>query len=138
MNVALAKRKECAGMLLSVVRSVNNMKQIKGEDDFGEKRHCASSEPYFYDASYRTLNTHLPIPVTTKGKCIVSYLCPSPKDKGPLMWECSSKCKPLSKCEIDAILSIREAFDAPMPDLRKFLHNIDSGCPYEHFSKSVK
>ena len=135
VNVALAKRKEHAGTLLGVVRSVKNMRQIKGEDDFGEKRHCASSEPYFYDASYRTLNTYLPIPVTESGKCIVSHICPS-KDKGPLMWECSSKCKPLSKSEIDAILSIREAFDAPMPDLRKFLHKIDSGCPYEHFSKS--
>ena len=52
------------------------------------------------------------------------------------MWECSSKCKSLSKSKIDAILSIRKVFDAPMPDLKKFLHKIDSRCPYEHFSKS--
>ena len=100
-----------AGTLLGVIRSVKNMRQIKGEDDFGEKHHCASSEPYFYDASYRTLNTYLPILVIESGKCIASQICPS-KDKGPLMWECSSKCKPLSKSEIDAILSIREAFES--------------------------
>ena len=74
VNAALAKRKEHAGTLLGVVRSVKNIGQIKGEDDFGDKRHCASSEPYFYDAAYRTLNTHLPIPVTENGKCIVSPL----------------------------------------------------------------
>ena len=109
VNAALAKRKECAGTLLSVVRSIKNIGQIKGKDDFGDQRHCASSEPYFYDAAYRTLNTYLPIPVTEYGKCIVSYLCPS-QGKGPLTWECSSsKCKPLSNSEIGAIVSIREA-----------------------------
>ena len=48
---ALQVRKEHAGSLLKIVRTVQSM-QIKGAEDFGEGCHTASTEPYFYDSAY--------------------------------------------------------------------------------------
>ena len=49
---ALQVRKEHAGSLLKIVRTVQSM-QIKGAEDFGEGCHTASTEPYFYDSAYK-------------------------------------------------------------------------------------
>ena len=138
VNCALAIRKKNAGTLISIVKSVTKNIPLKSKNDFGDGSHCASSEPYFYDAAYGVLKTYLPIPVTPSGQCVVSRLCEPTSPKGPLQWECTiKKCKRLSDFEIDSILSLREAFDEPMHKLRKVLHTCDSGCPYEHFSKSI-
>ena len=59
---ALQKRKESVGNFLASVRRVNAL-QIS-VDDFGERFHTASSEPYFYDQSYaigKTEKTLIPL-----------------------------------------------------------------------------
>ena len=48
----LQVRKEHAGSLLKIVRTVKTM-QIKGAEDFGDGCHTASIEPYFYDSAYK-------------------------------------------------------------------------------------
>ena len=138
VNCALAICKKNAGTLISIVKSVTKNIPLKSENDFGDGCHCASSEPYFYDTAYGVLKTYLPIPVTPSGQCVVSRLCEPTSPKASLQWECTiRKCKCLSDFEIDSIVSLREAFDEPMHKLRKVLHTCDSGCPYEHFSKSI-
>ena len=39
------------------------------------------------------------------------------KTKGPMKWECSSECKPLTKAEVDAIIALKEAFNKPMQEV---------------------
>ena len=41
-----------AGMLLKHIRQVNSL-QINGKEDFGKTGHSLSSEPYFYESSYK-------------------------------------------------------------------------------------
>ena len=42
--------KQSVGELLGYIRAVNSLKM--SDEDFGESRHAASSEPFFYDQSY--------------------------------------------------------------------------------------
>ena len=58
---ALQVRKEHAGSLLKIVRTVQSM-QINGAEDFGEGCHTASTEPYFYDSAYERVKRDYALP----------------------------------------------------------------------------
>ena len=71
LNKALQVRKEHAGCLLKMARSIQNL-QIKGKNDFGESSHTASTEPYFYDSAYQLVKRPHAIPIDENGKCIIA------------------------------------------------------------------
>ena len=52
-----------------------------------------------------------------------------------LRWECSSECKPISKGEVAAILSLKMAFQLSVEKVRAALATCDYGCPYGHYTK---
>ena len=56
-----------------------------------------------------------------------------------MKWECSNECKPLTETEVDAIASIRAAFESPMQEVRHILDTFiwDDGCPNQHNTKVV-
>ena len=58
------------GELLGCIRAVNSLKM--SEDDFGESRHTASSEPFFYDQSYCPVKHTSPIVVDNLGRCVIA------------------------------------------------------------------
>ena len=62
VSKALQKRKDFAGCLIKAT-TVTNGFTLKGEEDFGDCGHCASSEPYFYDTAYHLVKRDLSIPV---------------------------------------------------------------------------
>ena len=71
LNKALQVRKEHAGCLLKMARSIQNL-QIKGKNDFGESSHTGSTEPYFYDSAYQLVKRPHAIPIEENGKCIIA------------------------------------------------------------------
>ena len=71
VNKALQKRKDFAGCLIKTTRAINGF-TLKGEEDFGDCGHCASSEPYFYDTAYHLVKRDFSIPVDQSGKCVVA------------------------------------------------------------------
>ena len=82
LNVALQLRKEHAGSLLRITRTVQGI-QICDEKDFGEGCHMASTEPYFYDAAYSPVKRNYAIPIDEYGKCTLAKLvCTDVKDEG--------------------------------------------------------
>ena len=72
-----------------------------------------------------------------QGKCIVAkeialdHQCA----KSIKRWECSSECKPISKGEVDAILSLKMAFQLSVEKVRAALATCHYGCPYGHYTK---
>ena len=52
VNISLQQRSSSAGTLLASIRSIKSL-TLKGEGDFGEGCHSASTEPYFYEAAYQ-------------------------------------------------------------------------------------
>ena len=116
--------------------------QHKGEKDFGDTIHTASSEPYFYDSAYLQVQRHTAVPIDERGRCFVAngvstmvhvYKTASPTqpktEQQFLRWKCCSECKPLSKAEVSAIVDLKDTFDKPMSALRQDLDKCDSGCP---------
>ena len=137
LNKALQLRKEHAGCLLKTTRVINAI-QITGSEDFGVGCHTASSEPYFFDASYQHVKRDYALPIDENGKCMVALEIKTDSSKsGPKKWECSSECKPLTNFEVDAILEIKEAFAKPMQHLRYACTTFDHGCPNGHYTKVV-
>ena len=63
VNKIYSVRKHYAGQLLGAVKKVKKLQSFKNEEQFGEKRHLASSELYYYNACYRTPDKPSPIPV---------------------------------------------------------------------------
>ena len=93
VNISLQQRSSSAGTLLASIRSIKSL-TLKGEGDFGEGCHSASTEPYFYEAAYQPVQRDIPIPVNEYGQCIVAEKINSKK------WKCSSECKPISEGEV--------------------------------------
>ena len=99
LNKVLQVRKEHAGSLLKVIRTIQSM-QIKGAEDFGEGNHTASTEPYFYDSAYKPVKRNYALPIDECGKCIlVDEIIPDNKSSKcsgknqPMKWVCTSECK---------------------------------------------
>ena len=70
LNKVLKVRKQSVGELLSCIRSVTALKI--STEDFGESRHTASSEPFFYDQSYEMVRRTSPIAVDSNGRCVIA------------------------------------------------------------------
>ena len=73
----------------------------------------------------------MPYPLTR----IVKVVCTDVKDnakKPPMKWECT---RSLTDCEVNAILSLKSAFDEPIQSVRQALDNFDSACPNDHYTK---
>ena len=144
LNKALQLRKEHAGALLKTTRAVNSL-NIKGQDDFGEECHTASSEPYFYDSAYQPVQRAYAIPIDENGRCVVaseigSSEHESSKGKGkqqPMKWSCCSECKAVTEPEVAAIVHLKQAFDEPMQELRNALDACDGGRPNQHYTTVV-
>ena len=52
LNKALQIRREHTGSLLQATRLVQSM-ELTDKNDFGDSCHMASTEPFFYDSSYK-------------------------------------------------------------------------------------
>ena len=139
VNKSLCVRKEHAGCLLKATRDIKRL-GIKGEEDFGDAIHTASSEPYFYDSAYQQVQRHTAVPNDERGSCFVangvSTLVHVDKTEQQfLRWKCCSECKPLTKAEVSAIIDLKDSFDKPMIALRQDLDMCDSGCPNQHYTR---
>ena len=152
VSKALQIRKDFAGCLIKATRVINGF-TLKGEEDFGDCGHCASSEPYFYDTAYHLVNRDLSIPVDQSGKCVVAEEILSKHSKPgvqteaskgsqheasqvpkPTRWKCTSECKALTPSEVEAIVELKQSFEKPMKELRDALDSCDDGCPNGHYS----
>ena len=137
LNVALQMRKEHAGSLLRITITVQGI-QICDKKYFGEGCQMASTEPYFYDAAYSPVKRNYAIPIDEYGKCTLAKLVFTDVKDGtkklPMKWECTSECRSLTDCEVNAILSLKSSFDQ---SVRQALDTFDSDCPNEHYTKLV-
>ena len=70
LNKVMKARKQSVGKLLSCIRSVTVLKI--STEDFGESRHTASSEPFFYDQSYAMVRRTTPIAADGNGRCVIA------------------------------------------------------------------
>ena len=93
------------GELLGCIRAVNSLKIA--DDDFGESRHTASSEPFFYDQSYCTVKHTSPIVVDNLGRCVIAEEEGERdvKTSRPKRWKCSSECKLPTSMEVKCRVS---------------------------------
>ena len=94
-----------------------------------------ASEPFFYDSAYQHVKRDIPIPIKEDGQCVVAEELQTDNDKeGACIqrkkWECYSECKPINDAEVDAILTLKAAFEKPIQEGRHALDEGDSGCPY--------
>ena len=92
LNKALQVRKEHAGSLLKMARSIQSL-HIKGKQHFGESSHTASTEPYFYDSAYQLVKRPYAIPIDENGRCI---LAKEIKDGARKQWQCTNECKDIT------------------------------------------
>ena len=128
------------GELLSCIRSVNALKM--SGDDFGESRHTASSEPFFYCHSY-TIVKHTPaivvdnsdqsyaiiehrsvIVVDDSGRCVIAEEEGErdAKTNRPKRWKCTSECKLPTATEAECIIATKALFEKPVQTLREGLN----------------
>ena len=112
---ALQIRKQYVGLLLKTVKHVCGL-HIKGQCDFGEGLHSV-------------------FVVDSCGKCCQDIEVHD--DSTDKVWKCSSKCKPLTECEVNTILDFKSDFDGLMCELLPILLACDDGCPNIHYSKVV-
>ena len=147
VNKSLRVRKQHAGNLLKATREITRL-SIKGEKDFGDTIHTASSELYFHDSAYQQVQRHTTVAIDERGRCFVangvSTMVRVDKTASPthpkteqqfLRWKCCSECKPLTKAEVSAIVELKDSFNKPMIELRHDLDMCDSGCPNQHYTR---
>ena len=115
---ALQIRKQYVGLLLKTVKHVCGL-HIKGQCDFGEGLHSVCSEPYYYKSIYYFEHKRSVFVVDSYGKCCQDIEVHD--DSTDKVWKCSSKCKPLTECEVNTILVFKSDFDAPMCELLQSL-----------------
>ena len=137
-NRAIQVHRSSVLELLQACRAICNM-QIASRADFGNG---LLTEPYFYEGGYicGELETSCALPVTVDGKCVTGELVfLKNKDGSPksLHWKCHAAFRPLSKDEVDAIISLKQDFEKPINELRKCLHTCDDGCLNSHYDKQT-
>ena len=108
---ALQICKQYVGLLLKTVKHVCGL-HIKGQCDFGEGLHSVCSEPYYYESIYYFEHKPSIFVVDSCGRCCQDIEVHD--DSTDKVWKCSSKCKPLTECEVNAILDFKSDFDSPM------------------------
>ena len=133
----LKVRKQNVGELLGCIRAVNSLKIA--DDDFGESRHTASSEPFFYDQSYCTVKQTSPIVVDNLGRCVIAEEEGERdvKTSRPKRGKCTSECKLPTSMEVKCIKSLKDQFDKPVQKLREALNGIDSCSEHGHYTCPV-
>ena len=134
LHWVLKARKESVGELLGCIRSVNAMKV--SVDDFGESRHIASSEPYFYDQCYSIVKHASPIVMEKSGRCVIAEEVGErdAKTQRPQSWKCTHECKLPTSEEVKYIMATKELFEKPVQKLRKELNGIDECSVHGHYT----
>ena len=132
LNKALQVRKEHAGCLLKMARSIQNL-QIKGKNDFGESSHTASTKPYFYDSAYQLVKRPHAIPIDENGKCIIAKQVK--KESAWKQWQCTNECKGITPSEELSIVTFKQSFECPIQEVRRTLDTCDE-CPHTHYTKT--
>ena len=122
------------GELLGCIRSVNATKV--SVDDFGESRHIASSEPYFYDQCYSIVKHASPIVMEKSGRCVIAEEVGErdAKTQRPQSWKCTHECKLPTSEEVKRIMATKELFEKPVQKLRKELNGIDECSVHGHYT----
>ena len=78
------------------------------DDDFGESRHTASSEPFFYDQSYCTVKHTSHTVVDNLGICVIAEEeGEQDKTSRPKGWKCTSECKLPTSVEVKCIKALK-------------------------------
>ena len=119
-----------AGMLLKHIRQVNSL-QINEKEDFGETGHSLSSEPYFYESSYKYCFQRSKLTIDQVYRCITIENCIPTDDQytnnvliaintnvkahitdagNEKQWPCSYVCHTLNDNDVDTILNIKGYF----------------------------
>ena len=132
---ALQIRKQYVGLLLKTVKHVCGL-HIKEQCDFGEGLHSVRSKPYYYESIYYFECKRSVFVVDSCGRCCQDIEVHN--DSTDKVWKCSSKCKPLTECEVNTILDFKSDFDRPMCELLPILLACDDGCLNTHYSKVVR
>ena len=132
LNKALQVRKEHAGCLLKMARSIQNL-QIKGKNDFGESSHTASTEPYFYDSAYQLVKRPHAIPIDENEKCIIAKSVK--KESAWKQWQCTNECKGITPSEELSIVTFKQSFECSIQEVRRTLDKCDE-CPHTHYTKT--
>ena len=125
LHLVLKTRKQSVSELLGCIRSVDTLKMSAG--DFGESRHTASTEPFFYDQSYSIVKHTSPIVLDDYRRCVIAEE-EGERDKKkhrPLRWKCTSECKHPTSDETKCILATKALVEKPVVKLREGLNNID-------------
>ena len=135
LNQVFKVRKQSVGKLLQCIRSVNAL-QITSASSFGNSRHTASSEPFFYDQCYHKVNHPSPIAVDSNGRCVIAEEEGERdvKTKRPTAWRCTPECKQPTSEEVQCIVLITKLFDKPVQTLREGLHIIDKCTLHGHYT----
>ena len=102
---------------------------IKGQCDFGEGLHSVCSELYYYESIYYLEHKRSVFAVNSCGRCCQDIEVHD--DSTDKVWKCTSKCKPLTECEVNT------DFDGPICELLPILLASDDSCPNTHYSKMV-
>ena len=107
---------------------------IVNKSDFGEGLHYGPNEPVFYDSVYCVWPKDQPLPINDKGECVVSEeIIVMKKEKKKMhKYKCSARCRPLTKDEVESILSLKLAFDNPIDEVVHVLYTFDTDCPNMH------
>ena len=136
---AIQARRTNVHELLQACRAISNM-QIATKADFGQGLHSASTEPYFFEGAYMhgAFDSSHALPISRDGKCVSGELVILQNKDGspkPLHWKCHAARRPLSDEEVDTVVSLREAFNQPMAEIRHIIHTYDDGCLNTHYDR---
>ena len=144
MNIASCKllhdvlkvQKQSAGELLKCIR-LNALTMTA--TDCGESHHTASSEPFFYDQSYRPVKHTSPIVVDNTGRCVISEEVGQrhSKTERPLKWKCTAECKLPTSNEAQCIVAVKALFEEPVHKLREALKRIDECTEHGHYTRML-
>ena len=112
------------GELLRSIRAVNAL-DITSASGFGNSRHTASSEPFFYDQCYQKVNHPSPIAVDSYGRCVIAEEegVRDAKTKRPTAWRCTPECKQPTSEEAQCIVLIKSLFDKPVQNRKGGITN---------------
>ena len=139
LNRVLKVRKQSVGELLRSIRAVNAL-DITSASGFGNSRHTASSEPFFYDQCYQKVNHPSPIAVDSNGRCVIAEEegVRDATTKRPTAWRCTPECKQPTSEEAQCIVLIKSLFDKPVQTIREGLQIIDKCTLHGHYTCPVQ
>ena len=136
LHRALQKRRIALRRLLSCAQCIKDLEI--SSDDFGDSCHGRSSEPFFYDSSYKMVK-HATIAIDSNGRCVFAEEIGkrNPNTNRPKWWKCTSECRSMTSKDIEIIMSIKALFDKPVHVLIKGLKSIDECTEYGHYTRPI-